>query len=170
MKEGSTSTQMTETQVPPSDAEQMDCVTGFTQPPRKKAKKNKDHIVDSITTVLHTMETSFREQEALRVQQQREYEEMLRKEAKEEQKEERASMMAMWKEMMEFQGNLLKDIMMRPPLATSLPLNPLYQHPHSFNFPSPSTSYMVPYHPPGQDEDASHHPQFKPSFLEDLQD
>ncbi len=79
-------------------------------------------MIDSMATVLQTMETTFREQEALRVQEQREYEERLRKEAKEEQKEERASMMAMWKEMMEFQGNLLKDIMVRPPLTTSLPL------------------------------------------------
>ncbi len=147
---------------------------GFTQPPRKKSKKPKDHMIDSMATVLQTMETTFREQEALRVQEQREYEERLRKEAKDEQKEERASMMAMWKEMMEFQGNLLKDIMVRPPLTTSLPLNPHYQqhnhHSQRFYFSSPSTSYMAPYHPPEQDAEASLHPQFKSSFLEDLQD
>ncbi len=55
---------------------------GFTQPPRKKSKKPKDHMIDSMATVLQTMETTFREQEALRVQEQREYEERLRKEAK----------------------------------------------------------------------------------------
>ncbi len=131
-------------------------------------------MIDSMATVLQTMETTFREQEALRVQEQREYEERLRKEAKDEQKEERASMMAMWKEIMEFQGNLLKDIMVRPPLTTSLPLNPHYQqhnhHSQRFYFSSPSTSYMAPYHPPEQDAEASLHPQFKSSFLEDLQD
>ncbi len=33
-------------------------------------------------------------------------------------------MMAIWKEMMEFQGNLLKAIMVCPPLTMYLPLNP----------------------------------------------
>ncbi|XP_052453172.1 uncharacterized protein si:ch211-174j14.2 [Carassius gibelio] len=172
--DGSTSSQSVDTEAPTCNAELTDEVTGFTQPPRKKSKKNKDHMIDSIATVLQTMETTFREQEALRIQEQREYEERLHKEAKEEQKEERASMMAMWKEMMEFQGNLLKDIMTRPPPTTSLPLNPHYQqhnhHSQHFSFPSPSTSYMAPYRPPDQDAEASLHPQFKSSFLEDLQD
>lgn len=43
-------------------------------------------MFDSIATVLQTMETTFGEQAALRVQEQREYEERLRKEAKEEQR------------------------------------------------------------------------------------
>ncbi|KAF4094687.1 hypothetical protein G5714_023765 [Onychostoma macrolepis] len=60
--DGSTSSHSADTEAPTCNAEQADCVTA---------------------TVLQTMETTFREQEALRVQEQREYEERLRKEAKE---------------------------------------------------------------------------------------
>lgn len=113
--------------------------------------------------MLETLEKSFREQETLHIQEQREYEEKLRREAREEQKEERATLMAMWREMMEFQGNLLRECMKGPPLPTPFPSFPSHQQ--QFSFPGPS--YMAPYHPP--EKEASHHPLFSSSLLEDLQ-
>ncbi|XP_016143168.1 uncharacterized protein [Sinocyclocheilus grahami] len=111
------------------------CFGIVAQPVRKKAKK-------------HSISDSVRDQEPLHVQNQREYEERLRREAREEQKEERASLMAMWKEMMEFQGNLLKEFIQRP----SLPSLPSY-HRHALHNQGrssfPSTSYMAPYDSPG---------------------
>ncbi|XP_051986554.1 uncharacterized protein LOC127646739 isoform X1 [Xyrauchen texanus] len=107
----------------------------ITPPPRKKAKKG--HIGGFI-----------REQEPLHIPEQREYEELLRREAREEQKEERESLMAMWKEMMEFQGNLLKEFIHRPSLPSSHP--PYHKHGHYNQGSSfPSTSYLAPYHSPG---------------------
>lgn len=104
------------------------------QPVKKKAKK-------------HSISDSVRAQEPLHVQKQREYEERLRREAREEQKEDRASLMAMWKEMMEFQGNLLKEFVHRP----SLPSHPSY-HRHALHNQGcssfPSTGYMAPYDSP----------------------
>ncbi|KAJ8338631.1 hypothetical protein SKAU_G00354170 [Synaphobranchus kaupii] len=68
------------------------------QPPRKKAKKSSkmDLISKSINTLVANMEKG-REQDNLRIQEQREYEESLRREAKVEEREERAMQMAMWK-------------------------------------------------------------------------
>ncbi|XP_065134339.1 uncharacterized protein [Paramisgurnus dabryanus] len=149
----------------PPDIE-TDCVAeDTTQPPKKKTKKAKN-FTESITTMLESMDKSFREQEAIHVQEQREYEEKLRKEAREEQKEDRATLMAMWREMMEFQGNLLRECMNRPPLPTSYP--PYSSHQQQFSFPGPSTSYMAPYYPP--EKEASPHPQFRSSFLDDLEE
>lgn len=111
------------------------------QPARKKAKK-------------HSISDSVRDQDPLHVQNQREYEERLRREAREEQKEEQASLMAMWKEMMEFQGNLLREFIHRPSLPTSLPSHPsYYRHAHHNQGHStfPSTSCMTPYASPGYD-------------------
>ncbi|KAL0191658.1 hypothetical protein M9458_014356, partial [Cirrhinus mrigala] len=96
----------------------------------------------------HPITDSVRDPEPLHVQNQREYEDRLRREAREEQKEERASLMAMWKEMMEFQGNLLKEFIHRP----SLPSHPSY-HRHALHNQGrssfPSTSYMALYDSPG---------------------
>ncbi|XP_016352315.1 uncharacterized protein LOC107696482 isoform X2 [Sinocyclocheilus anshuiensis] len=117
------------------DEETDDTADVVAQPVRKKAKK-------------HSITDSVRDQEPLHVQNQREYEEHLRREAREEQKEERASLMAMWKEMMEFQGNLLKEFIHRP----SLPSHPSY-HRHALHNQArssfPSTSYMPLYNSPG---------------------
>ncbi|KAK9973710.1 hypothetical protein ABG768_024424 [Culter alburnus] len=109
------------------------------QPARKKAKK-------------HFISDSVRDQDPLHVQNQREYEERLRREAREEQKEEQASLMTMWKEMMEFQGNLLREFIHRPSLPTSLPSHSsYYRHAHHNQGHStfPSTSYMTLYASPG---------------------
>ncbi|CAM4628520.1 unnamed protein product [Leuciscus chuanchicus] len=100
------------------------------QPARKKAKKH-PIITDPV-----------RDQETLHVQNQREYEERLRREAREEQKEEQASLMAMWKEMMEFQGNLLREFIHRPSYHR-------HAHHNQGHSSFPSTSYMTPYASPG---------------------
>ncbi|XP_016367764.1 uncharacterized protein LOC107708128 [Sinocyclocheilus rhinocerous] len=117
------------------DEETDDTADVVAQPVRKKAKK-------------HSITDSVRDQEPLHVQNQREYEERLRREAREEQKEERASLMAMWKEMMEFQGNILKEFIHHP----SLPSYPSY-HRHALHNQArssfPSTSYMPLYDSPG---------------------
>lgn len=106
-----------------------------TEPPRKKAKK--DHIAESVG-----------DEEAFHIQNEREYEDRLHREAREEQKEERTSLMAMWKEMMEFQGNLLKEFIHHPSRPTS---GPYHKHDHynqrSSSF--PNTSYTAPYDSPG---------------------
>ncbi|XP_043097260.1 uncharacterized protein si:dkey-6e2.2 isoform X1 [Puntigrus tetrazona] len=124
-----------EVSVSHEDEETDDMTDVVAQPVRKKAKKRS--VTDSV-----------RDQEPLHVQNQREYEECLRREAREEQKEDRASLMAMWKEMMEFQGNLLKEFIHRP----SLPSLPSY-HRHALHNQGrssfPSTSYMAPYDSPG---------------------
>ncbi|XP_067314638.1 uncharacterized protein si:dkey-6e2.2 [Pseudorasbora parva] len=123
------------------DAETDNITEVVAQPVRKKAKKLPTPITDTL-----------RDQEHLHVQNQREYEERLRREAREEQKEEQASLMAMWKEMMEFQGNLLREFIHRPPLPSSLPSHPSYhRHAHHNQGRStfPSTSYMTPYASPG---------------------
>ncbi|XP_026121740.1 uncharacterized protein LOC113103137 [Carassius auratus] len=116
------------------DEETNDTIDVGAQPVKKKAKK-------------HSISDSVRAQEPLHVQKQREYEERLRREAREEQKEDRASLMAMWKEMMEFQGNLLKEFVHRP----SLPSHPFY-HRHALHNQGcssfPSTGYMAPYDSP----------------------
>ncbi|XP_057194536.1 uncharacterized protein si:dkey-6e2.2 isoform X2 [Triplophysa rosa] len=108
-----------------------------TEPPKKKAKK--DHIAESIG-----------DEEAFHIQDEREYEERLRREAREEQKEERASLMSMWKEMMEFQGNLLKEFIHHPSRPAS---GPYHKHAHynqgSSSF--ASTSYTAPYDSPGME-------------------
>lgn len=96
--------------------------------------------------------TVVRDEEPLLVQNQREFEERWRRDAREEHKEERASLMTMWKEMMEFQGNLLKEFIHRSSSSTSLPSLPSYSRPaHHNQGPStfPSTSYMAPYTSPG---------------------
>ncbi|XDV35327.1 hypothetical protein PO909_005298 [Leuciscus waleckii] len=113
------------------DAETGDMITGaVAQPARKKAKKH-PIITDPV-----------RDQETLHVQNQREYEERLRREAREEQKEEQASLMAMWKEMMEFQGNLLREFIHRPSYHR-------HAHHNQGHSSFPSTSYMTPYASPG---------------------
>ncbi|XP_065135689.1 uncharacterized protein [Paramisgurnus dabryanus] len=110
-----------------------------TQPPCKKAKT--DHIPESI-----------RDEAALHVSDDREYEERLRKEAKEEQKEERANLMTMWKEMMEFQGNLLKEFIHHPSVPTPVPCHKrAHYNQSSSSFPSTSTNYMAPYDSPGME-------------------
>ncbi|XP_043097261.1 uncharacterized protein si:dkey-6e2.2 isoform X2 [Puntigrus tetrazona] len=105
-----------EVSVSHEDEETDDMTDVVAQPVRKKAKKRS--VTDSV-----------RDQEPLHVQNQREYEECLRREAREEQKEDRASLMAMWKEMMEFQGNLLKEFIHRP----SLPSLPSYHRAETEN-------------------------------------
>ncbi|XP_067230152.1 uncharacterized protein si:dkey-6e2.2 isoform X1 [Chanodichthys erythropterus] len=128
-----------EVSITPDDAETDDMTEVVAQPARKKAKK-------------HFISDSVRDQDPLHVQNQREYEERLRREAREEQKEEQASLMTMWKEMMEFQGNLLREFIHRPSLPTSLPSHPsYYRHAHHNQGLStfPSTSYMTLYASPG---------------------
>lgn len=108
-----------------------------TQPPCKKAKT--DHISESI-----------RDEAALHIPDDREYEERLRKEAKEEQKEERANLMTMWKEMMEFQGNLLKEFIHHPSAPTPVPCHKrAHYNQSSSSFPSTSTNYIAQYDSPG---------------------
>lgn len=100
----------------------------------------------------HLTVERVRDEEPLLVQNQREFEERWRRDAREEHKEERASLMTMWKEMMEFQGNLLKEFIHRSSSSTSLPSLPSYSRPaHHNQGPStfPSTSYMAPYTSPG---------------------
>ncbi|XP_051562456.1 uncharacterized protein LOC127445957 isoform X2 [Myxocyprinus asiaticus] len=136
VEDGRDESTSTDIETPTCDVEKTDYVTEvITPPPRKKAKKG--HISGFI-----------REQEPLHIPEQREYEELLRREAREEQKEERESLMAMWKEMMEFQGNLLKEFIHRPSLPSSHP--PYHKHGHYNQGSSfPSTSYLAPYHSPG---------------------
>ncbi|XP_051997420.1 uncharacterized protein LOC127654332 [Xyrauchen texanus] len=104
------------------------------QPPRKKAKKG---LISGF----------IREHKPLHIQEQREYQELLRREAREEQKEEKERLMSLWKEMMEFQGNLLREFIHHPSLPSSHP--PYYKHGNQGSSSFPSTSYMAPYHSPG---------------------
>ncbi|KAI7807678.1 uncharacterized protein si:dkey-6e2.2 isoform X1 [Triplophysa rosa] len=127
----------TDIEVSVSNDEETDITPKVTEPPKKKAKK--DHIAESIG-----------DEEAFHIQDEREYEERLRREAREEQKEERASLMSMWKEMMEFQGNLLKEFIHHPSRPAS---GPYHKHAHynqgSSSF--ASTSYTAPYDSPGME-------------------
>lgn len=70
------------------------------------------------------MDRDFEERERLRVLEQRQYEECLRKEAKEEEREERARQMAMFKELLESQNNLLRELLLRIPSPTLQRLTP----------------------------------------------
>lgn len=112
--------------------------SAVTQPPRKKAKKA--HIAESI-----------RDEEAFHIQDEREYEERLCKEAREEQKEDRANLMSMWKEMMEFQGNLLKEFIHHPSHPTSVPYHKQHTHYNQGSSSFTSTSFMTPYDSPGME-------------------
>ncbi|XP_065102551.2 uncharacterized protein [Paramisgurnus dabryanus] len=131
------------------------------------AEEDQKSFTESITTMLETMDKSFREQEAIHVQEQRRRGNpnargsWLRSNGR-----WKLGVMAMWREMMEFQGNLLRECMNRPPLPTYFP--PYSSHQQQFSFPGPSTSYMAPYYPP--EKEASPHPQFRSSFLDDLEE
>lgn len=70
------------------------------------------------------MDKDFEERERLRCMEQRHHEECLRREAKEEEREERAKQMAMFKELLESQNNLLRELLRRLPSPTSQHLTP----------------------------------------------
>lgn len=70
------------------------------------------------------MDKDFEERERLRLEEQRQHEKCLRKEAKEEEREERAKQMAMFKELLESQNNLLRELLQRLPSPTSQQLTP----------------------------------------------
>ncbi|KAJ8353380.1 hypothetical protein SKAU_G00209470 [Synaphobranchus kaupii] len=118
------------------------------QPPRKKAKKSSkmDLISKSINTLVANMEKD-RDQDNLRIQEQREYEESLRREAKVEEREERVMQMAMWKSMQESQTNMFRELLNRLPLPT--PPQPFYPPFQQNQGPPPgcNTYSMQPYTP-----------------------
>lgn len=89
-------------------------------PPNKSAKKvsRGEQIVKDVKEFFIEMDRDFEERERLRLQEQRQHEERLRKEAKEEEREERARQMAMFKELLESQNNLLRELLRRIPSPT----------------------------------------------------
>ncbi|KAK2836515.1 hypothetical protein Q7C36_014384 [Tachysurus vachellii] len=95
-------------------------------PPNKSAKKvsRGEQMVKDMKEFFSEMDRDFEERERLRILEQRQYEESLRKEAKEEEKEERARQMAMFKELLESQNDLLRELLQRIPSSTSQWLTP----------------------------------------------
>ncbi|KAJ8387362.1 hypothetical protein AAFF_G00157390 [Aldrovandia affinis] len=94
------------------------------QPPKKKAAKNLPRLQqmsEDMQKLFAEMDRDFHHRESVRIQEQREYEDRLRKEAKEEIREERAWQMAMWKEMQESQNNLFREFLSRLPLPSPPP-------------------------------------------------
>ncbi|KAG7317043.1 hypothetical protein KOW79_019341 [Hemibagrus wyckioides] len=95
-------------------------------PPNKSAKKvsRGEQMVKDMKEFFSEMDRDFEERERLRLLEQRQYEECLRKEAKEEEKEERARQMAMFKELLESQNDLLRELLQRIPSSNSHWLTP----------------------------------------------
>ncbi|MCI4392111.1 hypothetical protein PGIGA_G00142090 [Pangasianodon gigas] len=95
-------------------------------PPTKSVKKvsRGEQMVKDMKEFFTEMDRDFEERERLRLLEQRQYEECLRKEAKEEEREERARQMAMFKELLESQNNLLREFLRRIPSSTLQWLTP----------------------------------------------
>lgn len=70
------------------------------------------------------LDKDFEERERLHLVEQRHHEECLRKDAKEEEREERAKQMAMFKELLESQNVLLRELLQRLPSPASQQLTP----------------------------------------------
>lgn len=83
-----------------------------------------EQMVKDMKEFFSEMDRDFEERERLRLLEQRQYEECLRKEAKEEEKEERARQMAMFKELLESQNDLLRELLQRIPSSNSQWLTP----------------------------------------------
>lgn len=81
-------------------------------------------MVKDMKEFFSEMDKDFEEKERIRLVEQRKHEECLRKEAKEEESEERAKQMAMFKELLESQNNLLRELLLRLPSPTSQQLTP----------------------------------------------
>lgn len=105
------------------------------------------------------LDKDFEERERLRLVEQRQHEECLKKEAKEEEREERAKQMAMFKELLESQNNLLRELLQRLPSPTSQQLTPSKNNaePQTTGVKNiPDTKEFVPSSHAGEFKHASH--------------
>lgn len=82
-----------------------------------------DQIAKDMKECFAEIVRTLEEREQLRLLEQRQHEERLRKEAKEEAREERARQMTMFKEMQDSQSALLKELLRRMPPPTIQQLN-----------------------------------------------
>lgn len=94
-------------------------------PPNKRLKKvsQEEQMAKDMKGCFAEISRTLEERERLRLLEQRQHEERLRKEAKEEAREERARQMTMFKEMQESQNGLLRELLRRMPSPTLQPLN-----------------------------------------------
>lgn len=106
-------------------------------PPNKRVKKvsQEEQMVKDMKECFAEIARTLEERERLRLLEQRQHEERLRKEAKEEAQEQRARQMTMFKEMQESQSALLRELLRRMPSPTLQQLN----YWHSGNQPRFST-------------------------------
>ncbi|XP_029922386.1 trichohyalin-like [Myripristis murdjan] len=83
------------------------------QPPRKRKKKlsRMQHAAEEMLRVFAELDRDFHERESRRIQEQRRYEERVRKEAIQLEKEERERQMSMWREMMESQQLMMRELL-----------------------------------------------------------
>ncbi|CAL8350934.1 unnamed protein product [Merluccius merluccius] len=97
------------------------------RPPKKLAKKvsRTQQMAADMRQLFAEMDRDFHEKANLRIQEQRQYEERVRKEAMErereameQEREARDKQMSMWREFQDSQNNLLRELMNR---ITSLP-------------------------------------------------
>lgn len=94
-------------------------------PPNKRVKKvsPEEQIAKDMKECFAEIARTLEERERLRLLEQRRHEERLRKEAKEEAREERSRQMAMFKEMQESQNSLLQELLRRMPSPALQQLN-----------------------------------------------
>ncbi|XP_059417102.1 uncharacterized protein LOC132152352 [Carassius carassius] len=93
-------------------------------PPVKKARKHQsrtDLIMKEVKDLFFEMDRYFEERERVRLAEQREYENQLRREASQAREEELAKQMAMLRELQDTQNHFLSEILSRMPAPAPTP-------------------------------------------------
>ncbi|KAF4103612.1 hypothetical protein G5714_016495 [Onychostoma macrolepis] len=92
--------------------------------PAKKARKRQSRtylIVKEVKDLFFEMDRDFEERERVRLAEQREYENRLRREASQAREEEMAKQMAMLRELQETQNHFVSEILRRMPAPAPAP-------------------------------------------------
>lgn len=92
-----------------------------------KRKSRHQQTYEELRRLLADMDRDFNEREAVRIQEQREYEDRVRREAREYERQQWSMQMAMWKEMQEAQNNFFKDVLSRLPVFSPPSQSPQQQ-------------------------------------------
>nr|XP_055074660.1 NADPH oxidase activator-like [Misgurnus anguillicaudatus] len=121
-------------------------------PPAKKAKKSLSRtqlIVKEVKDLFLEMDRDFEERQSLRLAEQREYEERLRREAQQAREAELATQMSMMRELQESQNRFLSELLRRMPSSSPSPTpspspspTPYYVPPRRSTLMYPSTSTL----------------------------
>ncbi|XP_053347673.1 zinc finger protein RFP-like [Clarias gariepinus] len=101
----------------------------YTPLPKKRQRKKSNHqqTFEDLRKFLVNMDRDFNEIETVRLKEQREYENRVRTEVREYERQERATHMATWKEMQEAQNSFFKDILSQMSHFTPSPAPALQQ-------------------------------------------